>query len=371
MSRFHQHEWDLLPEQAFRPRAGRYGGMTLEGGKGGSSAPPPDPRLIEAQIRSMGIQDNVIQQVVANANSLMPLQREQMELGLKSASAAYDQSQQDRAFALSRRGMLAGLQDRIASDANNFNEGQRTADLRAQGMADVSAATSAARNSAMRDFARRGMDPSKVADAFARQGTSQAAAAAQAGFMARNAARQEGLQLTDRANNALAGYPAMASGLSSSGAGFGGLGLGYANAGLAGMNSGLNSAGAMAGSMGQNAAGMYNAMGNYKNGQDQIAASSDPFNTILGAATGIGTAWGLKTFGSDRRLKEDIKYVGRDEKTQLNLYEFSYIGDSNARRFRGVMADEVEARYPTAVHYDDFGFASVDYGSLGIEMVEV
>lgn len=39
---------------------------------------------------------------------------------------------------------------------------------------------------------------------------------------------------------------------------------------------------------------MYGAQASYKNSQDQIAASSDPFNTILGAAAGIGTAWALK-----------------------------------------------------------------------------
>ncbi len=40
-------------------------------------------------------------------------------------------------------------------------------------------------------------------------------------------------------------------------------------------------------------------------------------------------------------------------------------------RFRGVMADEVEPRFPNAVVYDDMGFASVNYQMLGIEMKEV
>jgi hypothetical protein len=53
----------------------------------------------------------------------------------------------------------------------------------------------------------------------------------------------------------------------------------------------------MAGSMGSNATGMFNAQGNYKNSQDQIAASNDPMNSILGAATGVGMAYGLKKFG--------------------------------------------------------------------------
>ncbi len=45
--RFHTTEWDLLPELAFRLRPG--GGMTLEGGKGGGSAPAPDPNIGIAQ----------------------------------------------------------------------------------------------------------------------------------------------------------------------------------------------------------------------------------------------------------------------------------------------------------------------------------
>jgi len=294
MSRFHQHEWDLLPEQAFRPRAGRYGGMTLEGGKGGSSAPPPDPRLIEAQIRSMGIQDSAINQVLANSARFLPLQEEAFRFGRKTAETAYEQSQEDRTYALGRRGLLAGVQDRIVADANDFNEDGRAAELRNQGIADVNAASSEQMDVARRNFERRGMNTAKLADAYANQGTKVASARAQAGFMANQAAKAERLNLTNRADAALKGFSTMASGLSGAGAGFGGLNQGYANAGLAGMNSGLNSAGAMAGNMGQNAAGMYNAMGNYKNGQDQIAASSDPFNTILGAAAGGWASGGFK-----------------------------------------------------------------------------
>ena len=292
MSRFHQHEWDLLPEQAFQPRAGRFSrfsSMTLEGKKGGGGYKPSREERA-AMVKSMGVQDKAIEQMLANAAELAPLQREQMQFGLDSARTAYDQSQQDRTFALGRRGMLAAQQDRIASAAANFDETGRAADLRGQGIADVNVAASSARDSAMRDFSRRGMNTNALAAAFARQGTGIASAQAQAAFMARNAARQEGLQLTDRANNALAGYPAMASGLSGSGAGFGGAGLGYANAGLAGMNSGLNSAGMMAGAMGQNATNQFSARAQAQ----AAAAAADPFTTIAGAAAGGFASGGFK-----------------------------------------------------------------------------
>lgn len=40
-----------------------------------------------------------------------------------------------------------------------------------------------------------------------------------------------------------------------------------------------------------NATGMFNAQAPYKNSQNQIAASSDPLNTMLGAAAGSARAW--------------------------------------------------------------------------------
>ena len=75
-------------------------------------------------------------------------------------------------------------------------------------------------------------------------------------------------------------------------------------------------------------------------------------------------------FGSDRKIKENIKEVGVDQRTALTLYEFNYIGDTT-RRFRGVMADEVELVYPEAVEDTDLGFKAVRYDLLGIEFKEV
>jgi hypothetical protein len=45
--------------------------------------------------------------------------------------------------------------------------------------------------------------------------------------------------------------------------------------------------------MGANATGMFNAQAQFKSSQDQIAASSNPLNTILGAVAGVGTSWAL------------------------------------------------------------------------------
>lgn len=87
------------------------------------------------------------------------------------------------------------------------------------------------------------------------------------------------------------------------------------------------------------------------------------FGSILGAGLSFAAT-------SDRRLKTDVEWVGRDERTGLPLYEFAYLTDP-ARRYRGVMADDVEKTVPEAVVTGDDGFKRVNYAMLGIEFQEV
>lgn len=293
MSRFHKTEFDFYPECAFLPRPG--GGMTLEGGKG-SSAPAPDPRLVDAQIQSMDKQNEMLDRIVGNSEQMAPLQKEQMQFALDASRQAWDQSQADREYALGRRDQLTGMQDTLISDAKNFNTEAKREELAGQAGAEVSAAYESAKRTQNAEMARMGVNPSdgrygSMSNALSAN-TALASASAKNG--ARTAARAEGRALTDRATNALAGYPSMSSALSGAGQGFGAAGLGLANSGLAGLNSGYGQAGGMAGQIGSNATNMWGAQANYKNQQDQIANSSNPLGTILGAGTGVGTAWGLK-----------------------------------------------------------------------------
>jgi hypothetical protein len=78
----------------------------------------------------------------------------------------------------------------------------------------------------------------------------------------------------------------------------------------------------------------------------------------------------LATAFSDRRLKTNIELVGTDPASGFNLYEYEYTF-LPGKTFRGVMADEVEAVMPEAVFTDANGFKSVNYGLIGVEMVEV
>jgi Chaperone of endosialidase len=332
------------------------------GGKS-SGAPAPDPALIAAQIKSMGIQDDAIQRIMANSESLMPLQREQMEFGLQTSRAAYDQSQQDREWMLGRRGMLTDTQDQLLKDAKDFNTEDRREQLAGQAIGDVNQAFGAAEQAQSRNLTRMGVNPNdgKFAAMSNQMTTAKALGQAQAANVTREAARKEGYALTDRASNALAGYPAMGMQATGAGAGYGGLGLSTANTALAGMNSGFGTGAQVAGQMGSNATNMWNAQANYKNSQDQIAASSDPFNTMLGAAAGVGTAWALKA--SDRRLKTDIQSVGLLA-NGLTVYRYRY--KSGGPTHIGVMADEVAAIAPEAYVKGGAGdgFDAVDYSKL-------
>ena len=91
MSRWHTTDFDFLPERAFQPR-GFKGGMTLEGGGkgGGQPAPPPDPRLVEAQIRSLDTQGRVMDQIMRNNERMEPIQMEQMRFGLDTSNDAWN-----------------------------------------------------------------------------------------------------------------------------------------------------------------------------------------------------------------------------------------------------------------------------------------
>lgn len=329
---------------------------------GGDSAPPPDPRLVDAQIKSMGFQDQAVQAMIRNAETLLPRQLQQMEFGLQTSRTAWDQSQQDRTYSLERRGELTGLQDRMINDANSFNAEAKGEQYAAQATADVGMQAEMARQAQTRGLQRMGVNPGsgKMLAMQSQLGLSEAAAKAGAANKVREAARLEGYGLTDRATNVLSGYPAMGMSTTGAGAGFGASGIQIANQGAAGANAGWGAAATGAGQMGQNATGMYGAQaqayGNAQNNQGEM------FGTLLGVGAQLFAA-------SDRRLKKDIEFVGVDPASGFNLYEFSYLG--REQRYRGVMADEVEVSRPDAVITLDNGFKAVNYSALGVEMVTV
>ena len=109
--------------------------------------------------------------------------------------------------------------------------------------------------------------------------------------------------------------------------------------------------------------------GNVLNNQNSAwQAGVNAQGQVTGAIFGAATTYGLSK--SDRRLKENIEVVGHDVRTDLPLYEFEYIGGTG-QRFLGVMADDVEKRFPDMVYTMPDGYKAVNYAGLGIEMLEV
>jgi len=262
--------------------------MTVEGGKGGGT-PAPDPRLVEAQVRQLGVQDDMVRQIIANTNEMAPIQRQQTEFALDTSRKAWEQSQQDREYALGRRDQLTGQQDRMIQDAATFNTEAKREELAGQAAADVSQAYTGAQRTQAAEMSRMGINP-----ADGKYGAAGNALVAQTGLAltqakngARTAARAEGRSLTDRASNALAGYPTMGMQTTAATAGFGTSGQTIATNGLAGLNSGYGQAAGAANAAGNSAGNMW-AQQSQAHQQSQANGTSTT-NTVLGAV-GTGVA---------------------------------------------------------------------------------
>lgn len=278
--------FEMLPTGAFNPRP--CGGMTLYGGKGGSSAPPPDPALIAAQIKSMGIQDGAITRMLGIADDMAPLQKAQLQFGLDTGRTSYAQAQDDRAWSLGKRGQLDAAQAPLLAEAANFNEGSRRAQMMGEANADIGMAFDNAQAQQARGLSRMGVNPSSGrAMAMSNQSElAQATAHAAAGQKVSAAAKAEGLALKTNAVNMLSGYPAMASSNTGQANNYGTQGVGLTNSSAAGQQAGFNAAGGMAGSMGANATGMFNAQAT----RESNMQPQDNTGAFLGAIGGIGSS---------------------------------------------------------------------------------
>jgi hypothetical protein len=97
------------------------------------------------------------------------------------------------------------------------------------------------------------------------------------------------------------------------------------------------------------------------NAQAQASYSSGLFGGLGalggGLASGIGAAGGAAAFFSDKRLKTDIKKVGKTD-AGLPIYTYKYKGDNKTQM--GVMAQDVEKKTPKAVK-EVGGFKAVNY----------
>jgi len=316
------------------------------GGK--SSPPPPDYSGMEALGREqLAFSKRQYAEMMPLARQVYGQQMAAQDQQMRQAQDYYDYQQQT--FRPVEQGLVTSAQA-YDTDANRQQIAARAA-------AEAATAFQGAQGVSGREAARRGLNPASGAGMAMANQNALALASMQAGGA--NAARQQAEQMGWARRMDVTG-----------------LGRGLAGASTA----------AYQGATGAGSAGMTSAMAPGSQYQQGLGAAGQTMGTVLNSQTSAYNAGmsqqGLDVGGlltgaakaytafSDRRLKQNIELVGRDERTMLPLYEFEYINGSG-RRFLGVMAQDVLETYPDMVFTMPDGFMAVNYAGLGIEMVEV
>ncbi len=270
------------------------------------------------------------------------------------------------------------LEQGMVAQATAEGSPQRMEEQAAQAAADARRGQAQQANMVARQGLRYGYSPAKMAAMQAQLAGANSSAVAGAMTGARNQQRNLGWARQ---------LDAAGLGRNLPGAAQGAYGL-TLNAGNSAVSNTMAPGNALLTGMAQGAGFQQTGIGQQMGGLGNILSAQGSYNNMLaqynsaeaqrsaagmqglGSAIGTGAALYMKYGGSDRRLKKNIEQVSIDPDTGLGIYEFEYI-DGDSRRFRGVMADEVEAVVPEAVVYDSRGYALVNYSLLGIDMVEV
>ena len=263
---------------------------------GNVSAPAPNPALMQAQIDSLNAQGQIGREALTNAEALQPVQRAQMQFGLDAGKTAYEQSQEDRDYALQKRGQYDQAVQGVLNESQKFDEASRRQELQQQAQADISRQYSAAEEQQQRGLERAGVMPgSGKALMSGQQGElAEAEARSRAGLMVTEAAKKEGLQLQGGAAAMLSGFPAQAASLTPTGASLGAGGLGITNAALQGEDTGLGQAGAAEATYGGMAGDMYSQANKlYLGAQTQ---NQENLSTEIGSGAGLAALGGYKGY---------------------------------------------------------------------------
>lgn len=251
-------------------------------------------------------------------------------------------------------------------------------------LADVRSGQANTTNQMIRQAMRYGWSPDKLAQMAGSQGMTMASQQAAAANAARNTgiANTRGLMMQDRQMRQAdlarewgkkMDVAGLYRGLTGASQGAYGLSLGAGNNAVGNSmtpaNQLLGANQAAAGTIMQGKGLQIQGLGSILNSETGI------YNTKQqSSGNGLGTALGLaggvvsKLAFSDRRVKENVVLVG-EYANGLPAYEFNYIGDPV--RYRGVMAQDVEAAFPEAVVRTEGGIMAVNYSRLGLSMERV
>lgn len=116
-------------------------------------------------------------------------------------------------------------------------------------------------------------------------------------------------------------------------------------------------------------AGQQNQMAQLMFAYQQAAQGQQTAVNLLGTGAQVG-AQALMA-GSDVRLKENIKEVGRSE-SGIPMYEWNYKGTPATERYRGAMAqDLINLGHKDAVATAPNGYYAVDYSKIDVEFTKL
>lgn len=360
MSRWHKHEWDLLPEEAFQLRGKHL--ATLEGGgKGKAPAAPDYTPLANASKESAQIMADLGYNQLAEAKRQAEITDQRLTpiIDAQMGLMAQQQRQGDDYHNYMTQ-TFRPVEQSLAREAMQYDTGAAQERFASQAAADQQNAFANQQGQLNRGLSAMGVNPNSARFVALQQQSNFANAAARAGAMTSARQQADALGWAKRADVAGLGR-----GLVGASQGAYGLTLNAGNSAanmapvagnqlLSGMAAGNSTIGAgqqmKMGGLSQ-IAGLQSS--NYS---AQLAnQNSGSFMGDLGAIAGAGAMlW------SDRRLKRSIERIGTHP-LGIGIYSFEYIWGGGPQI--GVMADEVVQVLPGAVTTIG-GYSAVNYGVL-------
>lgn len=360
--------FDMLPENAFRSITGKHFGklMTLEGGKGGSAPPPPDtnPGMIEnaEAARDVGKMQKDTATEYLNFAKQQYADNKGFLADIAQAEAEIMRTNQQRAedYAQYERDTFRPMEKELIGKAKAYNEDAMRERMAQQSAADTNAAFDGAKQQALRNLARYGINPNsgRFAALNAQIGTQQAGALAAGQNQARMQAEGLGyarMQDAVALGKGLAPNASTAYGIALQG---GDSAAKTSQAGANYMGNAYNQASNQLGNATQSfgtAGNIYgqefNArMQGYNAQQQANAQSSAGFGQLLG--TGIGVAAKLGAFGgfSMKEVKENKKKIPEGKALKgiknLDVEEWNYKkGIEDEGRHIGPYADDFKREF--------------------------
>jgi hypothetical protein len=378
MARWHTTEFDLLPEQAFRPRGGGFGkfsgGMTLEGGgKGGSGPSAAQDAAITKQAGVAEKMQAFLERSYEENKPLMErlgvLNEQVIGQQMRMADASEQRAAESYDF---YKNVGRPIVEQSMQESKSWDSEANREAARGRATADVQQGFASAQQQQQRGLQRMGINPNsgRMAALNNQLMMGQALGTAQAATNADETRRVQGTQMRQQAANLAQGFPAQSLGqgaqagqFGSSAAGVGGNMMGQRFQSQNQMTQGMGSVGNMYG----NVAGGYGNMA--ANQAQQSAGAWSGIGQLAGTAmmmfadggkVGSGQAGhtgknlggeGGKISGPGTGTSDQVTAVNKDTGQPIRLSNGEYIISKDVVEAKGKeFFDKLQAKYHTPVN---------------------